>query len=73
MARTPVEVIDELFALVREHFSDDQAAESSALLTVVDLDRFNAAFGSGSAGFSDGTACVPSDRPAAKPSLAEIA
>jgi hypothetical protein len=29
----------------------------------VNLDRFNAAFGIGSAGFSDGMVCVPPDRP----------
>jgi hypothetical protein len=33
-----------------------------AELTVVNLDRLNAAFGIGSAGFSDGMVCVPPDR-----------
>jgi AhpD family alkylhydroperoxidase len=60
--RTPVEVSDELFARLREHFTDDQLVEITALLTVVNLDRFNAAFGVGSAGFSDGMVCVPPDR-----------
>ena len=60
--RTPVEVTDELFARVREHFSDKQIVEITALLTLVNLDRFNAAFGIGSAGFSDGMVCVPPDR-----------
>jgi 4-carboxymuconolactone decarboxylase len=63
--RTPVEVTDELFARVKEHFTDEQLVEITALLTVVNLDRFNAAFGIGSAGFSDGMVCVPPDRPAA--------
>jgi alkylhydroperoxidase family enzyme len=63
--RTPVEVTDELFARVKEHFTDEQIVEITALLTVVNLDRFNAAFGIGSAGFSDGMVCVPPDRPAA--------
>jgi hypothetical protein len=40
--RTPVEVTEGLFARVREHFSDEQLAEITALLTVVNLDRFNA-------------------------------
>ena len=71
--RTPVEVTDELFARVKEHFSDEQLVEITALLTVVNLDRFNAAFGIGSAGFSDGMVCVPPDRPAANPALARIA
>ena len=64
--RTPVEVTDELFARVKEHFSDEQLVELTALLTLVNLDRFNAAFGIGSAGFSEGMVCVPPDRPASQ-------
>jgi len=71
--RTPVEVTDELFARVRSHFDDRQLVEITALLTLVNLDRFNAAFGIGSAGFSDGMVCVRPDRPASAPSLAGIA
>jgi alkylhydroperoxidase family enzyme len=71
--RTPVEVTDELFAQMKEHFSDEQLIEITALLTVVNLDRFNAAFGIGSAGFSDGLVCVPPDRPAANLPLTRIA
>jgi hypothetical protein len=71
--RTPVEVTDELFACVREQFSDEQLVEITALLTIVNLDRFNAAFGIGAAGFSDGMVCVPPDRPAASPPLARTA
>lgn len=62
--RTPVEVTDELFARTKEHFTDRQIVEITALLTVVNLNRMNAAFGVGSAGFSDGLVCVPPDRPA---------
>jgi alkylhydroperoxidase family enzyme len=62
--RTPVHVSDELFARMKEHFSDEQLVEITALLTVVNLDRLNAAFGIGSAGFSEGMVCVPPDRPA---------
>jgi alkylhydroperoxidase family enzyme len=69
--RTPVEVTDELFAQVKEHFTDKQLVEITALLTVVNLDRFNAAFGVGSAGFSEGMVCVPPDRPAAVGSVAQ--
>jgi len=65
-------LIDTLFDL-EEHFSDQQVVEITALLTLVNLDRFNAAFGIGSAGFSDGMICVPPDRPTANPTLAEIA
>jgi alkylhydroperoxidase family enzyme len=61
--RTPVEVTDDLFARVKEHFSDEQLVELTALLALVNLDRFNAAFGIGSAGFSDGLVCVLPDRP----------
>jgi AhpD family alkylhydroperoxidase len=71
--RTPVEVTDELFARIKEHFSDEQLVEITALLTVVNLDRFNAAFGIGSAGFSEGMVCVPPYRPAANPALTRIA
>jgi 4-carboxymuconolactone decarboxylase len=65
--RTPVEVTDELIAKMKEHFSDEQLVEITALLTLVNLDRFNAAFGIGSAGFSAGMVCVLPDRPAATP------
>jgi alkylhydroperoxidase family enzyme len=70
--RTPVEVTDELFARMKEHFSDEQLVEITALLMVVNLDRFNAAFGIGSAGFSEGMVCVPPDRPATDAALARI-
>lgn len=69
--RTPVEVTDELFAQVKEHFTDEQIVEITALLTLVNLDRFNAAFGVGSAGFSEGMVCVLPDRPAAVGSVAQ--
>jgi AhpD family alkylhydroperoxidase len=56
--RTPVEVTDELFAQMKEHFSNEQLVEITALLTLVNTDRLNAAFGIGSAGFSDGMVCA---------------
>jgi alkylhydroperoxidase family enzyme len=62
--RTPVEVTDELFARMRSYFNERQLVEITALLTLVNLDRLNAAFGIGSAGFSEGMVCVPPDRPA---------
>jgi hypothetical protein len=44
------------------------------LRTDVNLDRFNAAFGIGSTGFSEGIVCVPPDRPTNEPApLARIA
>ena len=63
--RTPVEVTDELFTKLQEHFTTQQIVELTALLTLVNLDRFNAAFGIGSAGFSEGMVCVPPEKPAA--------
>jgi AhpD family alkylhydroperoxidase len=71
--RTPVEVTDDLFDQMKEQFSDEQLVEITAHLTLVNLDRFNAAFAIGSAGFSEGMVCVPRDRPAANPALARIA
>jgi AhpD family alkylhydroperoxidase len=71
--RTPVEVTDELFAQIKEHFTDQQLVEITAHLMVVNLDRFNAAFRIGSAGFSQGMVCVLPDRPTPNPVLARIA
>jgi 4-carboxymuconolactone decarboxylase len=73
--RTPVEVTDGLFAQMKEHFTDKQLVEITALLTVVNLDRLNAAFGIGSAGFSEGMVCLVPDRPepaATRPSLTKV-
>lgn len=61
--RTPVDISDEVFANAQKHFSNKQLVEIAALLTVVNLDRFNAAFGIGSAGFSEGLVCVRPERP----------
>ncbi len=68
--RTPVEVTDELFARMRSCFDDRQLVEITALLALVNLDRFNAAFGIGSAGYSSGMVCVPPDRPDPAPQFA---
>jgi alkylhydroperoxidase family enzyme len=56
--RTPVDISDEVFANAQKYFEDRQLVEIGGLLTCVNLDRFNAAFGIGSAGFSDGMVCV---------------
>jgi AhpD family alkylhydroperoxidase len=61
--RTPVEVTDELFARMRVYFNERQMVEITALLALVNLDRFNAAFGIGAAGFSEGMVCLTPDRP----------
>ena len=70
--RTPVKVTDELFTRVRSYFDERQLVEITALLTLVNIDRFNAAFGIGSAGFSEGMVCVPPDRPDSETSSARI-
>ncbi|HLI01746.1 MAG TPA: carboxymuconolactone decarboxylase family protein [Acidimicrobiales bacterium] len=63
--RTPVEVTDELFDRVKAYFTEKQLVEMTAHLALTNLDRFNAAFGIGAAGFSDGMVCLVPDRPAA--------
>jgi alkylhydroperoxidase family enzyme len=68
--RTPVEVTDEVFARMKEHFSVKQIVEITALLTLVNTYRFNAAFRIGSAGFSAGRVCVLPDRPEPAPEVA---
>lgn len=71
--RTPVDVSDEVFANAQKHFSNQQLVEIAGLLTVVNLDRVNAAFGIGSAGFSDGMVCVPPERAPEARSVTSIA
>jgi hypothetical protein len=63
--RTPVEVTDELFTKLQQHFTTQGIVELTALLELVNLDRFSAAFGIGSAGFSEGMVYVPPEKPAA--------
>jgi alkylhydroperoxidase family enzyme len=70
--RTPVDVTDELFDRMRQYFTEKQMVELTALLTLVNLDRFNAAFGIGAAGFSEGMVCVPPDRPFAAVALRDF-
>jgi len=60
MTRTPVDVPDELFARLREHFDEPQLVEiTSAIATENYRSRFNWAFGIGGEGFSEGAYCVP--------------
>jgi AhpD family alkylhydroperoxidase len=67
MTVTPVQVSDELFAELREHFDDGQLVELVNLIAVENLrSRFNATFGIGSTGFSAGMACARIE-PAAVP------
>jgi AhpD family alkylhydroperoxidase len=59
MTVTPVQVSDELFAALREHFDDGQLVELANLIALENFrSRFNATFGVGSAGFSEGMVCA---------------
>ena len=59
MSRTPVEVSDELFDKLRQHFDAAQLVELTHLIAVENMyGRFNHALGVGSAGFSDGMVCA---------------
>jgi AhpD family alkylhydroperoxidase len=68
MTATPVQVSDELFAALRTHFDDRQLVELVNLIALENLrSRFNAAFGIGPAGFSEGHACARMEVPSAQP------
>jgi AhpD family alkylhydroperoxidase len=59
MSRTPVEVSDELFASLREHFDDSQLVELTNVIALENMrGRFNSALGIGDAGFSEGMVCA---------------
>jgi 4-carboxymuconolactone decarboxylase len=59
MSRTPVEVSDELFNALREHFDVPQMVELTHIVALENLRaRFNLALGIGSAGFSEGMVCA---------------
>ncbi|HZA10877.1 carboxymuconolactone decarboxylase family protein [Mycobacterium sp.] len=59
MSRTPVEVSDELFDALREHFDVPQLVELTHIVALENLRaRFNLALGIGSAGFSEGMVCA---------------
>jgi AhpD family alkylhydroperoxidase len=59
MSRTPVDVPDELFAQLHEHFDEAQMVELTSAIAIENYRaRFNWAFGLGSQGFSEGSFCV---------------
>jgi len=67
MTVTPVQVSDQLFAELQEHFDDGELVELVNLIAVENLrSRFNATFAIGSTGFSEGMACARME-PAAVP------
>jgi AhpD family alkylhydroperoxidase len=68
MSRTPVEVSDELFNALREHFDDAQLVELTSVIALENLrGRFNLALGIGATGFSEGMVCAIPERPEAAP------
>jgi AhpD family alkylhydroperoxidase len=70
MTRTPVEVSDELFARLREHFDERQIVELTMAIGLENLfSRTNWAFGIHGEGFSDGMYCVRPDTEAVVPAL----
>lgn len=66
VTRTPVEVSDELFSRLREHFDEGQLIELTMAITTENLySRTNWALGIEGEGFSEGMYCVAPERPAA--------
>jgi 4-carboxymuconolactone decarboxylase len=74
MSRTPVDVPDELFARLREHFDEAQLVELTSVIALENYRaRFNWAFGIEGEGFSQGAYCVRPSVPAAPPAPASSA
>lgn len=70
VTRTPVDVSDELFARLREHFDDAQLVELTHLIALENYrGRFNFALGVGAAGFSEGMVCALPALPGASTAL----
>lgn len=62
MTKTPVDVPDQLFARLAEHFDEAQLVELANEIAVENLRaRFNWAFGIGAQGYSEGAFCVRSE------------
>lgn len=62
ITRTPVEVSDELFDALREHFDTAQLVGLTHIITLGNLRaRFNLALGLGSSGLSAGNVCALPD------------
>ena len=65
MTTTPVEVPDELFAKLRDHFNDAQLVELTAVIAWENYRaRFDHALGVEAQGFSEGAYCALPERPA---------
>src|SRR5262249_42223657 len=80
ISATPVDVSDELFAALSEHFDERQLVELTSIIALENFrGRFGLALGIGAAGFSEGMVCaVPETRPTsngepAQPSAGAVA
>jgi alkylhydroperoxidase family enzyme len=63
MTKTPVTVRDELFAALKQHFSEAQLVELTAAIAWENFRaRFDHAFGIEAQGFSEGAYCVLPER-----------
>jgi AhpD family alkylhydroperoxidase len=63
MSKTSVEISDELFARLREHFNEEQLVELTAAIAIENFRaRFNNALDIPPAGFSEGAYCVMPER-----------
>jgi alkylhydroperoxidase family enzyme len=63
LTEEPVEVTDELFGRLREHFDDGQIVELTAAIAIENFRaRFNNALGVAPAGFSEGLYCPLPDQ-----------
>jgi 4-carboxymuconolactone decarboxylase len=59
VSRTPVDVPDELFDALKQHFNDSQLMEITHFIALENMrGRFNLALGIGAAGFSEGMVCA---------------
>jgi AhpD family alkylhydroperoxidase len=59
MSRTPVEIPEDLFSRLREHFDEAQLVELTSAIALENMrGRFNLALGVGAAGFSEGSVCA---------------
>jgi len=67
MSRTPAQVGEELFAALRERFSERQLVELTNVIALENLRaRFNSALDMTPAGFSEGLVCVVPESPSEK-------
>jgi len=64
MTKTPVDVPDQLFASLREHFTEQQLVELSSVIAWENYRaRFNHAFGLEAQGFAEGAYCALPEHP----------